>query len=421
VAEKRQRFENFLGHGGLVRQWLVLGCVAAWLVSCTPIPPGEPFLGLTEVSGPRIRGHFAALNASHMSGRKTSSVGFAVAAQYVASQLQSYGLQPVHPSQFRHVSYGPINHASGASVRVLGRDTTFWFADQQMIPDPRTAAAQFQAGSYRFVPDSASVGDADPGEVAIIGPGWSARGVEALIRAGYSMALVARNPQPGRAAFSLDLGLMQVSLPRLAEILDIEEEALPGLLRDGGTGVASLEFGVTATRDGAAGLVNTLAYLPGSSPFVSDRLIVVAANLDSGGYPAGVPIVDHDRSGIAAAAVVELARVLAHNADLGEGPDRTVLFAWFAGGAQGCSGLRAFLANPVWPQDHIDAVVFAGFRGDCERVARMTPNLVRIGTDALPAGFSASRTDSAGRALGMQLQEAVRLASRLRSEDDSRH
>ncbi len=384
----------------LLRRAVLLGCVVLLAASCIPVQQLERNPVRADISGERVQAHFDQLNADELAGRKTSSVGFVAASQYVSSQLRSYGLQPVHVGEFRHVGYGPLNHASGASVRVMGQDTTFWATDREMIPDSRTSAMQFAASSYRFIPVGSSIPRPTEGQIAVLPPTWSSSAIRELRKAGFRMAFVVQPPQIGRSQFSLGLGLIQVSPARLSEILALTESRVAQLLAEGGTGSRSLELGTSASFDPAAGLINTLAYLPGSNPFVSESLVIVAANLDSGGYPAGVSLTDTSRSGIASAALLEVARVLAHSADRGLGPEKTVLFAWFSGGAQGNTGLRSFQANPVWPLDRVDAFILAGFEA-------AGPSTISIGTDVLAGSSSKSEVAQAGRDLALALREAV--------------
>ena len=133
----------------------------------------------------------------------------------------------------------------------------------------------------------------------------------------------------------------------------------------------------------------------------------MAANLDSGGYPADVRVRDPLRSGIEAAALLEVARVTAADRDIGFGPDRTVLFAWFAGGAQGNAGLKDFLEQPLWPRSAVEEVLIAGEAGTLAGI----PLSDQIQPILLPDGQLV-----AGQAAQLGVELAERIYARIASE-----
>ncbi|MBO6575346.1 MAG: M28 family peptidase [Rhodothermales bacterium] len=309
---------------------------------------GEP----TGLSASLIRAHVSRLNAEDMAGRRTATLGYAAAADYVAGRLRASGVQPVHPGEYRHLTYDAVNHASGVLLRSLGPDSTVWDTDRDLLPDPRTASVSMRAASVRRIPGSGRISAALPSQIAIVDSVLSTGRAIDLAAAGFEAVLIQRHPTSGRASMQLPLAAIQVAPDRLSRILDRIGRVPEGLER--------LEIRVEADHDSGAGFIHVVGMLAGWHPASRDRAVLVAAQLDSGGFLAGVAMPDPGRSGLEAAALLEVARVMAAERQRGAGNARTVVFAWFAGGAQGDAGLRSFLRHPPWPLDAVDAVILAG-------------------------------------------------------------
>ena len=326
-----------------------------FLAACAPdTPVGRPPLEAPTLSAAAIRTHQARLNQPALQGRRTATVGLGQAADYVAGQLRAYGLQPVHPGEYRHLTYGPINHPRGVVLIAQGPDSTLWSQDEWMLPDPRSAATRMTVRSIRRVSPAREILPAEAGQIAIVDSSLTDEDATRLAALGYRAALIVRQPATARTAVRSPLGLIQIHPDRLEEVLTRIGQV--------SAGEARLQVFVDADFERAAGYVHVLGMVPGSTPMGREQLTIVAADLDSGGNLAGVPLSDPAATGLEAAALLEVARVVAADRALGRGSDRTILFAWFSGGAQGSLGLQTFMEHPLWPRSHIQSLMVIGSR-----------------------------------------------------------
>ncbi|NNE72021.1 MAG: hypothetical protein HKN29_16875, partial [Rhodothermales bacterium] len=141
--------------------------MAAAVVSCTA-PIAEPSPQEAQSIEPaRIEAHYGRLNSAETGGRRTATIGYAAAATYVAERLAGFGIQPIHPGEYRHLSYGPINHVRGMTLRVLDADSTTWGNDAFMLPDPRTSSGRLVLRSFRKLASGQPIPPGLPGTVAV--------------------------------------------------------------------------------------------------------------------------------------------------------------------------------------------------------------------------------------------------------------
>ncbi|NNE69916.1 MAG: hypothetical protein HKN29_06080 [Rhodothermales bacterium] len=205
------------------------------------------------------------------------------------------------------------------------------------------------------------------------------------------------SPRPGRSDRALPLGMVQMATERWLRISGPNTSALEGAL--------NVRISIEAAFDPAAGYVHVMGIIPGSHPVERNRLVVLGANLDSGADPSGPTLLDPEASGIAAAGLLEAARVLALEEDQGRGQPHSILVAWWAGGAQGNAGLRGFLENPPWSERAIDQVYYAGrpFAGGRARIER-------LGADAVLASPAADPVRERGTELAAAYYQKARAA-----------
>ncbi|HET6568176.1 MAG TPA: hypothetical protein VFG50_09440 [Rhodothermales bacterium] len=108
--------------------------------------------------------------------------------------------------------------------------------------------------------------------------------------------------------------------------------------------------------------IDVMGYIGGKHPVLSRELVIVCADLDAMG-PVGVaPATDLEQRGVAASALLEVARVQSRSAQAFSTPERTILFAVWPGGRLDHAGFRAYLNRPVWPLDATRAVIYIGLR-----------------------------------------------------------
>jgi hypothetical protein len=359
---------------------------------CASVVPQEAAILESGLSRAEIRSHHGRLNAPRFLGRRTATVGASEAAGYIADRLGGLGIQPIHPGEYRHLTYQSINHISGLSIQAINADSTIWVADRSMIPDARSGSLRGQITSVVRLDPRSAPPVALRGQAAIVDSALAEPFAVALAEAGFGLAFVVRSPPAGRASRPLPLAVIDLTAERLSEML--------------GRGAAGSGRGVTRTRldvildasdDPVAGLVSVIGILPGSDPVLRDELVLLVVNLDTGSYPARVPVLDSERSGVAAAALLEVARVLGEERHLGQGPARSVMFAWLSGSTQNDKGVQALVRRPPWPRDAIYRIYTAGTEVS---EGGLGPRSLKVGSDALHEGEDAG-------AIGMRLAERL--------------
>ena len=137
---------------------------------------------------------------------------------------------------------------------------------------------------------------------------------------------------------------------------------------------------------------HVLGYVTGRHPSYYDELVLVVADLDR---PA-------------AAAALEVARVLAEQARDTQVPERTVLFALWAPPRTGIFGLQDYLAHPTWGLDSVTRVLLV--TADTAAVAESKRLLTERGL--LPEVVTTSQTLAVpdGQAAVTQAFDVVRTA-----------
>lgn len=383
---------------------MLIGClIAGGLVACTaPIAQGD-LQAAESIEAGRIQTHYNRLNAADTNGRRTATVGYATAASYVAQRLAGYGIQPLHPGEYRHLSYGPINHVRGMTLRHLGADSTIWGRDAFMLPDPRTAGGIWLLESFRRIDSGIANGMAiprgEPGMAAVLKFRPPDSLAVALADAGYQVIVVLGVPRAGRSSKRLPSGIVQMVEERWARVAGGNATRLEGSLQ--------ARLTIEAEFDPAAAYVHVMGILPGSHPVERNRLVVLGANLDSGADPAGPTLLDPDATGIAASALLEAARVLGMEEDQGKGQPHSILVAWWAGGAQDNAGLKGFMATPPWSSDALGPLFFAGRPDEA-----LGGGIVNLGRDPLQSTTSASPVRARGTELAAAYYRSARTVRR---------
>ena len=151
---------------------LVLGCVAATgaqdkkLNKLAPLAP--PTATITEAS---IRGHMEFLAGDAMQGRGSGTVDEWRTAEYIASNLRRWGLEPMGDdggyvqkiATGRSSAATPPMLAAGAIVLTHGREMIVQSINKGAVTGPLfryTPGAKVPDGAFVFVPDGATVDNA---------------------------------------------------------------------------------------------------------------------------------------------------------------------------------------------------------------------------------------------------------------------
>ncbi len=383
---------------------MLVGCLLFLAGSgCTPRVALEPERTAEVLDLSHIAAHHQRLNAPETAGRGTATVGYATAAAYVAERLAGFGVQPIHPKEYRHLSYGPINHVAGAVVTRFGPDSTRWGPDAAMLADPRTAPARVEVTSFRRV-EIGMVPQADAGgkTAAVVDAIPSDSLARRIAQRGYAILFVVGTPRLGRSSTRLPIGILQVAPERWERMAGAGSAGQP-------EGSLALRIRIESSFDPVAPYINVIGILPGSDPVGRRHAVVLGASLDSASNPAGTSMVDPAGSGIGAAALLEVARLLAAEADQGGGVRHSIVFAWFAGGAQQNVGLHDFLRSPLWSSSGIDEVVYVG-RPVMAGTDSGSPSikLTRLGPDSVLSSPTPTPVQDQGMILANQFLAVAR-------------
>lgn len=292
----------------------------------------------------RVRAHLDFLAGPDLRGRGSATPDEAVAAAYVASQLQSYGLQTAPGMTgyrqsvplLRQQLAGPVEllidgvaapdvtllrgtgGVWGGRIAVLGRIAPGTKAGVLVVPDEGAsnadiAKARTEVGAnVTIVPQSAG----------------TRRAVEA---------------SGGRPALPMSFA-DEVPAGRPSTIA-VGPDTMRRLTQNGASATLSIPFTLVHAKT-----TNAVAFLPGSDPAAG--LLLLSAHLDHLGVGADGTIwpgANDDASGTVA--LMEIARAMA----AGKRPRRGILFVAYGSEEKGGFGSRWFGAHPPVPLSHIAA------------------------------------------------------------------
>lgn len=329
--------------------WLCLTLLAGAPSAAPPVERGAA--GITESS---VRGLLEFLASDAMNGRGSGTRDEWVAAEFIASQLRLWGLEPLDGEYVQAIEIeraqlaGPATLAFGAGRFTHGKE---FLVSSMSAPRLSGPLVKFKEGVA--VPQGAAVlmpeGVSQP--AAVTAPATIVLAASALPAAQWSMLAsrpvslgtrivgVAAAPQPAPARVALDKAAY-ASIAALPEGTAITLEGEPAPPQK------------TQTW-------NAVAQLKGRDAQRASEVILLSAHLDHignraarGGPAEGDTInngADDDASGCVA--VMEIARVLAS----GRRPRRTMVFAFFGSEEAGGFGSRYFSDKPVVPLARIVA------------------------------------------------------------------
>jgi aminopeptidase YwaD len=317
-----------------------------------------------------IRADMEFLASDALQGRGSATRDELLAATFIASQLQQYGIDPVNGSYVQTADLDRVELEGPVSLSVEG---------VQLNPDADFRAFSLSGQTVSGPLKKVSVADAE-----------NATGI---------LFLKAENEDQGRSTLHKAYGLRNASLvlvgtteksfaetsrfvraPRMPQ--GLKGELTQGrnviLLSPATTrAVESQKDGISVslnyqTKIEAAHTYNAIGILPGSDPKLRSQAILLSAHLDHLGI--GKPVsgdsiyngADDDASGVTA--VLELARFLGSKKDR---PQRTVIFVLFGSEETGGQGDHYFIAHPPVPLKDIVANL------EFEMIGRADPKVRR--------------------------------------------
>lgn len=303
----------------------------------------------------------AFLASDALNGRASGSRDEWITANYLASQMQQWGLEPLGDEGgfVQQVAIQRFETQAAPTLTAGGKTYTHG----KDIRITALGAAHRSGPLQKYVAGAAVT----PGAVVLMPQtGAPAGGVASTVPGGFaSMAAAAavltlENPKAPKPPVGARLPSVS---PQLLGTTSTPRPSGASLNEDVYTTIAALNDGATITiaadvKEAAATHTwNAVGRLIGSDPAASKDVILLSAHLDHVGVRANAPPgtdainngADDDASGTIA--VLELARALS----VGPRPKRTIVFAFFGSEEVGGFGSRFFADKPVVPLSQVVA------------------------------------------------------------------
>lgn len=303
-------------------------------------------------------GHIEYLTSSELAGRQAGSPGSLLAADYIKTKFEEYGL--VVEEQFFPINYQTYLESPTLEFVINGSAETFLFREDFLVLQP-TNVPEGLSGELIWIADRDYPGMDLTGKIAIRNPNQAVEveiqnarehGAQALILVGDKNReedLLAR--YPFRAVGQED------GFP----VYEMTRSGFDRLLDLTGLNKATLDFTVPAViMEVKANLSmsispvqyletsNIIGYLPGEDPDLREELVIIGAHYDHVGDELGVAYRGANDNASGVGVLLEIAR-LWHSA--GYQPQRSVLFIAWGGQEYGEIGSTYYLSNPLYPLD----------------------------------------------------------------------
>jgi len=338
------------------------GCSALAPPEQGPIStPARPVWSESEVQH-----HLRFFNGSDVAERGTGTVGYATAAAYVAARMQEFELQPALEGIFRLIYATPINVLRSARLIPVGGDSLAFYPGIDYLPDGRSDAGVTLVTAFSVLGQELTV--PDPGALSAVVvaaaeatnerlQGWQRAGVQVALLVGPLEPRPVARPIPG-------ILVMQVTQQATARLLQMSPGAVERLLQSNDEERQPLLQPVRVQVEGepmpSAGAINTIGYIAGKQPALSQEAVLVCADLDDIGTFAGVRTMQADHLGASTAALLEVARQYAFFTQYYSLPERSIVFAVLSGARLEHAGLRAYLHQPTWALSRVHSVIYVG-------------------------------------------------------------
>ena len=375
---------------------LLLVCATVASAACTSSAPAggnrSPYSADTVVQQSVLGEHLSFLNGAAVGFRATGTREFADAATYAALRMGSYGLQPVMQKDFTRFYATSLNFPRGADVRLLSPDTLRLRSGVDVGTDPRSNADSLRFDRIFWDP---APGDDVRGLVVAVPEspvsnetllGLVDRGARAVLIRGGPVVGPTQAPLTGLTAVRITPEALRLLLPFPGTVSG-SERRLP----------VAAEIRTHTEYAPAASAINVVGILTGSDPVLRNELIVVSARLDGPAEMFVEAPIARFNSGLAAATLLESARILAELQRWSHPLDRSVLFALWSGSMQENAGLAAFLKHPPWAREAIFTFVRIRDPGEDDGSARRITEDAGYAYVSVPSASLARTTDPAGR------------------------
>ncbi len=128
--------------GSLILGGLVLGAGCRSITVPEAPPRSTPLRPLW--SNASLREHLVFFNGPDVTGRATSTSGYARAAAYVAARMGEFRLQPALAGNAQVIYPTPINAIRAATFLAVGSDTLSFYPGVDYLPDGRSDSGQVE-------------------------------------------------------------------------------------------------------------------------------------------------------------------------------------------------------------------------------------------------------------------------------------
>jgi hypothetical protein len=346
-------------------------------------PSVTPSAASAKVCAACIRANMNFLASDALRGRGSATPDELVAATYVGSQLEQYGVEPAGDNGTyvqrgtlirQNLTAPPELHYMTPADGIPSQTMTWTHSKEMLVvllSDPNFRGALKRLDSDKTAgteqekhPGTPAAGKAFEGRVVLV-TGQDRKKIKAAVLEALQQGAVAVvEPASPQLVESWDArGKVLPELPVRLEgggraelgtdgnVFAVSEKALAGLKEIPDGVMFYMEAAVSALKKSYTW--NALGKIPGSDPSLSKSALLLSAHLDHIGV--GKPVkgdsiyngADDDASGVMA--VLELARAIAS----GPKPKRPVLFALFGSEELGGLGSAWFQAHPPIPLDEI--------------------------------------------------------------------
>jgi hypothetical protein len=343
-----------------------------------PPQPDMPSPGHAVWESRQAREHISFLSSSGVAQRAIGTPAMEQAAEYVASRMRGYALQPW--IETHRVDYPARAHRiSSAEFWAVAADSVQLQIAHDFWPDGRSDSGRVHVAELHLAPDTPAspISTTRSGMPAVVIDGTHARRsrLDSLAAAGFRAAFIVQPLTPVAAVEPVPgLLIAQITPGTAAWLLGLTRPGFDILWQDPGPTVRSmarridLRIGAATERDISGS--NVLGMLAGREPLLMRDLVIVAANLDAAGVTAGERVTDFRQIGTGLSAMLEIARNEQRVARRFTHPMRTVMFAAFSGNRTGHQGLQHFLRRPMWEQGRIRTLIYLGLSEEDEVAVR---------------------------------------------------
>ncbi|POY35833.1 peptidase [Solitalea longa] len=388
-----------------------------------------------NIDAPLLRKHLSIIASDEFEGRETGQKGSLLAADYIAAQFKSFGLEaPVNGSYFQSV---PLVEKSIGDAAITVNGTVFKFAEDFLVTgSSMPPSLNFKESNFLFAGygindqlwnDFAKVDVTDKVVLILNGEPMDKTGKSLITgKQGFSdytldprkklRDLQAMHPRLIIAVYpnlrasmanyasqikakSIDFATKQ-NMPSRTPVVYISEELAAELLKSKGKTVEELMAQLIASGKPQSAVVNqkfeltfkmneipvkamnVMGFLPGTD--LKDEVLVLSSHYDHIGIINGKINNGADDDGSGTTSVLAMAQAFSEAKKAGKGSRRSILFLTFTGEEKGLLGSQWYSDNPVIPLDKTIADLNTDMVGRIDNAHLVDTNYVYlIGSDKL--------------------------------------